>query len=176
MKKTAIIRVSIACAGLGIAVFVFILFLTQFPLDYAGRTEALSVCKNCVLNFYIAANTKGDAFNIQSLSPEDKANIVKCYQDGWSSGYWIPNANIFVRTNIILESGPTKILLVCDKSGPTGFLASLRTTQRYAVGYSDGSSGLITEAEFRALNLFEFIDLSKLSANSDSATGKNSRL
>ncbi len=140
-----------------------------------GNTAALAICNNCVLSLYLASGDETKPFNINSLSAEKKAEIVKSIEDHWNLG-----ANFFVRTNVPLRDIRRQILVVCDQPfnnvpQPT-LWNGFKQTPKHAVGYSDGNTGLITPTQFKELNLSEFIEGTKLKTNAVLTTYKGSRL
>jgi len=138
------------------------------PSNCGGNSAALAVCKESVLTLRVVSEDKGEKFNLYGLSPSDTAELVRYANDHWISG-----SRIFVRTNIILNSNPTQIVVVCDHAydnvpQPT-IWNGYRKHPAHAVAYSDGSTGLITPKQFKELDLSGFVDASKLQTNASAA-------
>jgi len=134
------------------------------PSNCGGNSAALADCKLSVLTLRVVSEDKGEKFNLYSLSASDSAQIVQ-----FASDHWISGAKIFVRTNIILDSNPRQILIVCEHAfdnvpQPT-IWNGYRKNPAHAVAYSDGSTGLITPKQFKDLDLSGFVDASKLQTN-----------
>ncbi len=75
---------------------------------------------------------------------------------------WLPGSKLLVAAGpiVLSEERPRNILAVCDTpfdNVPRRIFG--RAPLTHAVGYSDGSNGLISVQEFRRLDLSEFIDV-----------------
>jgi len=155
--------------GLVTAVVLIGVFLPfTHPSNCGGNSAALAVCKENVLTLRVASEDKGEKFNIHKLSASDSAQIAQ-----FANSHWISGSKIFLRTNIILNSNPKQIVVVCDHAydnvpQPT-IWNGYRKHPAHAVAYSDGSTGLITQKQFKELDLSGFVDASKLQTNASAA-------
>jgi hypothetical protein len=140
-----------------------------------GRNSAvLSVCNTCGMELYLASDDLGRRYDITQLSDSCKIELAKL-----ASNHWISEAKFFVRTNITLNDTQKLIWVVCDTPfenvpQPT-IWNGYRKNPAHAVGFSDGTTGLIKPAEFKKLNLAEFIDAATLPPNNVS-TNSNTAL
>lgn len=136
------------------------------------NSSALNVCKFELLELRLASEKIGPIFNLDQMPATEKADLIR-----YSKDHWIPEAKILIKTNINLRSVTKQIVMVCDtfySNVPQPRLWNgYRVNPAHAVGYSDGSSGLISPAEFKKLNLSEFIDASLISTNLQAAENKS---
>jgi hypothetical protein len=138
------------------------------PTNCGGNSAALAVCQMCSAVLGMASDGKGEKFNIHSLSPSETADMVRYANDHWISG-----SKIFVRTNIIWNSNPKQIVIICGHAYSNVPQPTIwnwyRKIPAHAVAYSDGSTGLITPKQYNELDLSGFIDASQLPTNATTA-------
>ncbi|MDB6022310.1 MAG: hypothetical protein JWQ04_2167 [Pedosphaera sp.] len=163
MKRVVIYGLLSAVAAV-VAIGLFLPPLLTRASNCGGNSPALSVCKSCIEELEIAEEDKPQKFDVFSISQSDKSEIARMAQN-----HWIPESKFFIRTNVDLSSTPKRIIVVCDTQygnvpQPTVW-NGWRENPAHAVGYSDGTAGLISPEEFKTLDLSGFIDATKLPAN-----------
>lgn len=173
MKKTkniiaALIMLIVAVVAAGTIWAMF----TQ-TTNCGGNGAALPACATSVMEIKRApVDTGKNYYDINKLPLDQRIGLVRC-----ANNHWITGAKIFLRTNVALNSEKKQILAVCDT--PYGNIPQptiwngYRKNLAHAVGYSDGTTGLIKPEEFKKLNLAEFVDAALLPTNDISTT--NSR-
>jgi hypothetical protein len=120
----------------------------------------------------MAGDEIGKIYNITQLPQNDQTVLVEEARD-----HWISEAKILIRTNINPNAVPKQIVVVCDT--PYGNVPQptiwngYRIHPAHAVGYSDGTAGLVSPAEFKKVNLNEFVDASLIETNSEAAKNKS---
>ena len=139
-------------------ILIFLPLLTP-PSNCGGNSYALSACKQYALITRLA--TDDGKTGISNLAATEKLEAARLSKNGW---------DFLVRTNFTSRNMAPVIAIVCEKPfsnipQPT-FWNLYRENPAYAVGYSDGSTSLISLAEFAALDLTSFIPLSSLTTNS----------
>jgi hypothetical protein len=149
-----------------------VLFAHARVSNCGGNSAALSACAVSMMELDMAADAIGQFTNINQLPEEERIAFVRDSQSLWN-----PGAKTLVRTNINLKGVSKQILLVCDTPfnnvpQPT-IWNGFRHNPAHAVGYSDGSTGLITPEQFKEINLSEFIDASLLT---NRVTSKDERV
>jgi hypothetical protein len=140
-----------------------------------GNSAAISVCKTCVINLKLAVEDDSRPFSIYDLAPSNKTEIATI-----SKNPWIAGSKLYVRTNVVFNSQPRQLMVVCDTiydnvPQPTIWNA-YRKNPAHAVAYSDCSVGLISPEEFKKLNLTEFIEAGKLITNNIARANGNAHL
>ena len=106
----------------------------------------------------MAASDNHGVFDLDKLSGPEKAELAS-----ETTNRWIANAGFFVRKGTLdLEKYPKALLIVCDTlydnvPQPT-FWNGHKRNPAYAVGYADGSTGLISSSQFRALDRSGFLN------------------
>ncbi len=103
----------------------------------------------------------GGIFDLSKLPEKDGKALLSSLRSAW-----IGEARFFIRTNIDASvHGPRQIVVVCDHvydNVPQPAIWNLyHRNPAHAVGYSDGSSGLISDADFKKLDLSQFTDSSR---------------
>ncbi len=126
-----------------------------------GNEFALFQCRWELANWK-NANTNG--FNFEKLSKEDKRRaiiLLGLNMDAWT------------KTNFIWAKSETdrEIVIVCRKEFDNvprpAWWNFYHKNPANAVGYSDGTAGLISPEQFTNLNLTGFVSLSNLATNSE---------
>ena len=126
-----------------------------------GNSAALSACKTVLLSFRIASGDHGGkAVSIADLNRTERENFR--FIAGLN---WLPDSKMLVTSEpvIVDEKESRKIVTVCDHpfdNVPQRFFG--RAPMAHAVGYSDGSTGLISAGEFAHLDLKGFLDVRKI--------------
>ena len=129
-----------------------------------GNSATMSACRTIMLDMRLASEDLGKRFDVRQLSRERKTDIAIA-----ATNYWIVRGKILLRKNISIGNGSNQIMAVCDAAydnvpQPT-IWNHYKKNPAHAVGYSDGSVGLISPADFKKLNLAEFVDASSLASN-----------
>ena len=151
-------------------VIVFVVLLLLFTIiaphlassgKLRGNERAL---KNCELEMRIwkSAETNSSSFDFSKLSHEDRRRVLMLV--------WTLDAQ--AKTNFLWQTNKTKreIVIVCGKefdNVPASFWTFYLNYPAHAVGYSDGSAGLISPEQFTNLNLNGFVSLASLATNSE---------
>jgi hypothetical protein len=117
-----------------------------------GNSAALSVCKGVGLFFRLAQHDQGRPVGLHSMDSSTRLELLN-----YTDNSWTRSARYLVTTNVVDEAAsPPQIVVVCDRpydNVPQPTIWNLhRRNPAHAVGYSDGSTGLLTPAEFGALN------------------------
>jgi hypothetical protein len=124
-----------------------------------GNSAALFRVQEYALMVRVGAmDSSNHIFQVNKVMPEQRQRLAEL-----AHYYWIPGARFLVSTAPWSEQepGPRRIIIVCDtpyRNVPQRWIGS--SPPAHAVGYSDGSTGLISPAEFAALDrsLFAFLD------------------
>ena len=150
--------------------FIIFLFFYLPTLTSSGKLRgnqfALQRCESQI-KIWKTAGLSSATFDFHKLSDEDKRRVV-------FTGF---NPTFSMKTNFVWGSASNReIVIVCEskfdnvpKSPWTFFLKY----SAHAVGYSDGTTGLISLTEFTNLNLIGFASLSNLATNSEFNIFKN---
>jgi hypothetical protein len=105
----------------------------------------------------IAEEQGGKPVSITKLSGEERD-----YFRSVAGINWLPNSRVLVVAGLVTfgQERPREIVAVCDTAFdnvPRRLFG--RAPLTHAVGYSDGTAGLISVQEFRRLDLGRFIDV-----------------
>ena len=158
-KKTAIVIGLILLVGMLVAM---ILPLLTSASNCGGNSYALVACANYVTITHMAVDDgESDISKLGEVEKSDAAKLAK--------SSWISDADFLVRTNFTSTNTSRMVAIVCEESFGNVPQPTLRNFYRknpaHAVGYSDGSTSLISPVEFKALDLNGFIHLSSLGTN-----------
>jgi hypothetical protein len=132
-----------------------------------GNRLALFYCRY-ELHIWEAANTNSLNFNFDDLASDDqrRAAVFFGLLDAWA------------RTNFVWQNDKSKreIVIACRKefdNVPKPALWNFyHRNPAHAVGYSDGTTGLISPEQFANLNLNGFVSLVSLATNTGFKTSK----
>jgi len=126
-----------------------------------GNSAALNVCNRYLLTIKLAVRDSGQAsLSITNIPAADRPGLA---QD--ARNHWISKARFLVTTapiKIAPDAGK-RILIVCDT--PYSNVPQrrfVRAPATHAVGYSDGTTDLISPAEFEKLDKSSFVPLDEL--------------
>jgi hypothetical protein len=128
-----------------------------------GNNFAVAACRQMVI-YRSSAFGSGVTFDLTGLAPLDRSNLFSLTTNSWTGA-----ARFWVRTNGS-ENAPTRqIVVFCDLPyenvpQPTIWNGFGRNAA-HAVGYSDGTSGLISPEEFERLDRRSFVCLTALATN-----------
>ncbi len=139
---------------------VFLLPLLSRSSNCGGNSAALSDVRQYALLVGNAAEASPDhTFRVDAATPEQRKELAEFVRNSW-----IPRARYLVSTASLSERElqTRRVKIVCDtpyRNVPRRWIGSAPPT--HAAGYSDGSSGLISPAEFAALDRssFAFLDV-----------------
>lgn len=152
-----IVIVCLAAAG-----FYYVVLPAVAPTEkLTGNQATLAMCR-WELDTWRAYQTNSPIFDFHSLSDDQKRRVIMY---GLSQDFSI-------RTNFVWGSTPSrKIVIVSSRVYDNVPVPSpwnlLWRNAAHAVGYSDGTTGLISEEEFDGLNLFGLASLWTLANNPD---------
>jgi len=132
-----------------------------------GNSYALFACEQYSFLAHLASDDGKSDFAISKLGDAEKSEAVKL-----AKSHWIGGADFLARTNFTNPTSGRLVIIVCEKpfdNVPQPNVWNFyRRNPAHAVGYSDGSSGLISLAEYSSLDLVNFISLSSIGTNSQS--------
>jgi hypothetical protein len=131
------------------------------PSNCGGNSAALTACRNvCLATRIISADRGTNRVSFAGLSVEELREFQNI--PGLS---WLHGAHLLVRRNGFgLGAEEAKqVIVLCDTAYSNIPRYRLhRAPPTHAVGYSDGSVGLISPAQFRSLDLRGFQDVREL--------------
>lgn len=135
------------------------------------NSYALSACRYYVLSANLAADENNGLFEIGKV---DTNCIPMLFRDIWG----VSGKDFLVRTNFLSGSATKhQAVIVCTRqfdNVPQPVIWNLyHKNPAHAVGYSDGTAGLILPVEFSNLNLSGFISVASLATNSEFNILKN---
>jgi hypothetical protein len=121
-----------------------------------GNRFAIIACRAYVIDVQNLMPKNAD-LDFRKLSENDKYKLTR----------WARDFDFLAKTNFVWETNTNKeIVIVCSMSFdnvPRPSLSNFyRRNRAHAVGYSDGTTGLISPQEFTNLNLNSFVALSSL--------------
>ena len=124
-----------------------------------GNSAAASNCRSIALTVLLESSDSDDVFDFDHASKDCRNDLARSSSDMWTAGakYLLRNGPIHT------GRGTHEIVVVCDTpygNVPQPSIWNLhRRTIRHAAGYSDGSIGWLTPAEFAALNRSNYCEL-----------------
>jgi hypothetical protein len=125
-----------------------------------GNSAALAAVQDYAMFARMAAEDSADhSFHITSATPEQLTHLTNYTLRGW-----LPNVRFLVSTQPVPEPQTKeghRVIIVCDtpfNNVPRRLIGSAPFT--HAAGFSDGSTGLISQGEFAKLDRtsFKFLD------------------
>jgi hypothetical protein len=148
-------------AVMGIAavvVYRYVLMPTERP---SGNAAMLVMC-GWELSAWESYQATRPDFNFHQLSDDQKRRVI----------IFGLNQDFLIRTNFLWSTATNRdIVILCQRrydNVPTPAPWNLfRRTPANAVGYSDGTTGLISPAEFDSLLIYGFASLWSLATNAD---------
>jgi hypothetical protein len=126
-----------------------------------GNSAALFVCKNYALIFELSRSDSAELqFSVTNVAAQYHAQLGQL-----ARYHWVPNARFLVSTASVSRDGQDKprLIVVCDT--PYGNVPQrqfFKAPFTHAVGYADGSTALISPAEFARLDKSLFVPLDTL--------------
>jgi len=139
----------------------FALPLFALASNCGGNAAALSSVRMYVLLARVGAMDSPDrTFRVLAATPEQRKQLADVARD-----HWLPTAHFLVSTVALSEEQPSprRIIVVCDtpyNNVPhrwAGF-----APPAHAAGFSDGSTELISPAQFRTLDRSSFVLLDEI--------------
>jgi hypothetical protein len=117
-----------------------------------GNSAARSVCINVALESVVIAGDSNDIVDLNRVTPKNQEQLARM-----TATIWTPDAKYFLRKGQIhCGRGTHEIIVVCDMlygNVPLPTIWNLHHRNfRHAAGYSDGTAGWLTTAEFGALD------------------------
>lgn len=143
----------------GMALVVFVVPALKQPSNCGGNSEALNDVKLYALTMQWVAETQPDhQFSIASSTAGELAQLRDLATGPAGAGFLVSP-----RPYRHPPAGPKRIVIVCDRAF-TNVPRRLfgRAPPTHAAAYSDGSCGLISVADFKALDRSEFVPLEEL--------------
>ena len=131
------------------------------PTNCGGNSAALSACRGVVLAFQTVALDRGDRpFRVVDLSEAERENFRSpiCMS-------WLPGARLLVTPEAIsiTQGEPKRIVAVCDRAYDNVPQHRFwKAPMTHAVGYSDGSVGLMPLAVFQHSDFSHFVDVATI--------------
>jgi len=155
---------AIICVGMIVLMGAVVLPGLAPASNCGGNSYAMQACKQVLIYERWGRGTNGATFNLARLDAVDRTNLFRVVTSHWTSGagYWL-------QTNGFSGGMAKQVVVVCDTiydNVPQPTIWNLyRRNPAHAVGYSDETTGLISPAEFKALDRRAFISLSALATN-----------
>lgn len=123
------------------------------------NSYALFACREYTrISGWATAEGKTIVFEFGETDKADAARLAK--------SHWIGGTDFLIKTNLAGGATLRQVVIVCEKSFDNVPQPSIwnfyRKNPAHAVGYSDGSTGLISLSEFQALDKSGFVPLSSL--------------
>jgi hypothetical protein len=149
----------------GVLVLVALVFY-HYELEPAekptGNRAMLTMC-GWELSSWKMYQANSSRFNFHRLTDDEKRRLI----------IYGLNDDIIIRTNFLWSAATNReIVILCQRrydNVPTPAPWNLfRDNPAHAVGYSDGTTGLISPAEFDSLFIYGFTSLWSLATNADS--------
>jgi hypothetical protein len=161
----------------GLAGFVLVLGLVVAAVasmlsttNCGGNSYALSACGEFVVAASLAMNDNSNVFEVRKL---ETRHLPSFRRDAWGTF----RSDFLVRTNFARGNLTNRqIVIVCSR--PFGNVPQpkiwnfFRRNPAHAVGYSDGTIGLIKPEEFLGLNLDGFVTADNLVTGSEMNASK----
>jgi hypothetical protein len=131
------------------------------PSNCGGNSAALAVCKSYCLILSLTVSENSDA-------PVSVANLPAQYHDELARlarYHWVASARFLVSTALVTRETLSRpqVIIVCDtayRNVPRRRF--FKASPAHAVGYSDGTTALISPAEFNKLIKGSFVPLDTL--------------
>jgi hypothetical protein len=148
-----ILYISTAC--LTKVVLVIVCLSININSNCGGNSAALSVCRNFVID--MSSDIDGNYIGYDNISMEKLAEARKITAYHWIKGM------TYKILKFKASREPKEIVIICNKmysNVPKPSVYNLFIgSPRHAVGYSDGSIGLITDKEYLCQSMEKFCDV-----------------
>ncbi len=148
-------------AVLGIAAAVFYRYVVEPDEKPSGNAAMLAMC-GWELSAWKGYQANRPRFDFHELSADQKRRVI----------IYGLNEDLMIRTNFLWSAATNReIVILCQRlydNVPTPAPWNLfHNTPAHAVGYSDGTTGLISPAEFDSLFIYGLTSLWSLATNAD---------
>jgi hypothetical protein len=156
MKRLCIIALWVVAVTVAAGV---VLPMVEGPSNGGGNSAALTACQNiCLAIRIISADRATNVVRLSALSPDELREFQNLPGQSWLHG-----AHLLVRTNDLAlgTSEPKQVIVVCDTAYSNFPQYRFWRAASHAVGYSDGSVGLVPPAEYQLFDLRGFQDISR---------------
>ena|ERR1700722_680081 len=152
----------VAIVVAALIVFFVILAPSLTSSRLIGNRQAIFQCRNYLLEAS-RAKTNSPNFDFSNLPSDDK------HYYGITLA---PYFDFLAKTNFVWGTSTNREIVIVsqkqfDNLHKPGFWNSFRPNPAHAVGYSDGTAGIISPEEFTNLNLNGFVSLASLATNSE---------
>jgi hypothetical protein len=149
-------------AVLGIAAVIFYRYVLAPAEKPAGNRAMLAMCE-WELTAWKSYQANRPRFDFHKLSDDEKRRVIIFGLDH----------DFLIRTNFLWGTATNReLVIICERrydNVPTPAPWNLfHRTPAHAVGYSDGTTGLISPAELDSLFIYGFTSLWSLATNADS--------
>jgi hypothetical protein len=160
-------------SGIGIVFVIALIVAVALPIltaktNCGGNSWALTACKTYATVADITAQDNHSQFEVGKIGKDERQNFFELAGNHWGMN----GADFLIKTNFALGSSSSREVIIVSKRKfgnvpqPT-IWNFLHKNPAYAVGYSDGKTGLISPAEFTNLNLSGFVPVASLATNSE---------
>jgi hypothetical protein len=151
--------------GFIFALFLFfmVLYFLLMPISHSSIGNARMLLWTKALQIDLkAATTNSPSFDFYQTPQETQQKILRL---GYNFHFWF-------KTNFSWANNSNRqVIIICEReydNVPKPALWNFyRKNPAHAVGYSDGTAGLISPEQFTNLNLNGFVSLSSLATNSE---------
>jgi hypothetical protein len=157
-----------------VAVFVALaLPLVTAKTNCGGNSYALSACATFAVAAYVTAQDNHSQFEVGKIGKDEWQSFLTLAGNHWGMN----RADFLVKTNFVLGNGSNRDVIIVSKrefgNVPQPTIRNFyHRNPAHAVGYSDGTTGLISPEQFANLNLTGFVSLSNLVTNFESNVSK----
>lgn len=161
MRFTKAIWTVCGClAAVAVVAGVSLLVLAR-PSNCGGNSAALNNCKQILVHASLFASTNSFLPDAHQMEAEERGQFLKL-----GEYHWTGTARYWVRTNNFASTSHTQIVVFCEQdfdNVPQPTLLNLyKCTPAHAVGFADGSTGLISPLDFARLDKNDFTQLAAL--------------
>ena len=163
-KQRILIAIGISFA---IVLFVFVTpSLMSRVSNCGGNSAALVACRGAMGCLRLIYSNNGDKpIRISGLNKDE----IQLLEIPKNTMRWIDSAELYIfagEIDFLIKSNNKHIIVVCDKAyDNVPRKVFCRAPERHAVGYSDGSTGLISKMDFKNMNLGNYINLQEILKN-----------
>ena len=160
-KSDKPVRIGLVLVLVALFVLGFILLVPTSGARLRGNKLALFLCQIELTNLK-NASTNSDSFDFSNISYDNQRQVLK-------SGFPV---KLWFKTNVVWANTSRRdVIIVCEREYDNVPKPSIwnfyHKNPAHAVGYSDGTIGLITPGEFQALDLTGFVSAVNVATNSE---------
>jgi hypothetical protein len=151
--------------GAVLAVALFAGVVLTMTTNCGGNSYALTACQEFVITAQVASNSNTNSF--VTANKIDDETLYTLSREHWGT----TGSDFLIKTNFFVTNSTNREIIIVSTiefaNVPQPAIWNLyRKNPAHAVGYSDGTSGLISPFEFSNLNLNGFASISSLMTNS----------